>query len=82
MKNLIISVLAMQIVTGMSFWEFSGHDRIWVGLGFVALIWIILESFDEWLVDRRRRKKMQRRRAERFKMDVIDLMDDDQEEIG
>lgn len=81
MKNLIIAILAMQIITGMSFWQFSGHDRIFVGLGIVALIWIILESFDEWLVDRRRRRKMQKRRADRFKMDVIDLTDDDQEVI-
>lgn len=81
MKNLIIAILAMQIITGMSFWEFSGNDRIFVGLGIVALIWIILESFDEWLVDRRRRRKMQKRRADRFKMDVIDLTDDDQEVI-
>jgi hypothetical protein len=81
MKNLIIAVLAMQIVTGMSFWEFSGHDRIWVGLGFVALIWITLESLDEWIIDRRRRRRMQKRRADRFKLDVIDLTDDDQEVI-
>ena len=76
MKNLIISVLAMQIITGFSFWEFSGNDRLFVGFGMIAVLWIILESFDEWLISLRRKRRMQRDRARRFALDVIDLTND------
>lgn len=74
MKNLIISVLAMQIITGMSFWEFSDKlDRICVGAALVIVLWVAIEALDEWLVALRRRRKMQRARARRFAIDVIDL---------
>lgn len=74
MKNLIISVLAMQIITGMSFWEFSDKlDRICVGAALAIVLWVAIEALDEWLVALRRRRKMQRARARRFAIDVIDL---------
>lgn len=72
MKNLVISILLMQIVTGLPFWQFRGSDRIWVGLSLVIVLWIALESMDELVLKIRRKAWLKKRRAEKFKLEVID----------
>ena len=77
MKNLIISILSMQIITGLSFWEFSDKlDRVCVGVALTIVLWVAIEALDEWVVNLRRKRKMQRARARRFAIDVIDLTND------
>lgn len=77
MKNLIISILSMQIITGLSFWEFSDKlDRVCVGVALTIVLWVAIEALDEWIVAMRRKRKMQRARARRFAIDVIDLTND------
>lgn len=73
MKNLIISILAMQIITGMPFWEFSEGDRAIIGMAMVFVLWVAIEALEEVLTKFRRRRWMQKRRAEKFALEVIDL---------
>lgn len=81
MKNLIISILSMQIITGLSFWEFSDKlDRVCVGVALTIVLWVAIEALDEWIVAMRRKRKMQRARARRFAIDVIDLTNE--KEVG
>lgn len=62
MKNLIISVLAMQIITGFDFWEFTGNDRLLIGFAMVAVIFVAIFAVECWIKDLR----MKSFRAKRF----------------
>ena len=74
MKNLIISILAMQIITGMSFWVFSdGDDRVVMGVALTLILWVIIEALEDAITKIRRKRFMQKRRADRFKLVVDDL---------
>lgn len=77
MKNFIISILATYIISGMSFWEYAdADDRYLISFAMVFVIFIMIEAFDEMLTNWRRRRRFQKRMAERFKLEVIDLTKD------
>ena len=74
MKNLIISLLATKIIMGMGFWQFSdGWDAIIIAFTIAAVLFVSIEVIDEKVTDWKRRRELQRRRADRFKIEVIDL---------
>ena len=61
MKNLVISILSAILITGMGFWEYDvPEDRWWVCFTLTLVLFVTLMSFDEWLRDRRRKKKRAR----------------------
>lgn len=74
MKNLIISLLTTKIIMGMSFWNFAdADDRIVIAVAMVIVLWASIEGIDEIVSKIRRARRMKKRRADRFKLEVIDL---------
>lgn len=73
MKNFIISILAMQIITGMDFWEFSGNDRLFIGFVMVFLLFAIIDGLEGCLARVRKRRMLLKRRSERFAQTVNEL---------
>ena len=74
MKNLILSILLMQTVTGLPFWEYSdAWDRFFIGLALVIVFWFLAEFLDEFCCNVRRKRWLKKRRANKFKLEVIDL---------
>ena len=73
MKNLIISVLLMQVITGLPFWVFSNNDRLYVGVALIILFFVLIEALDEVIMNLRRKRRMQKRRARQFGLVVEDL---------
>ena len=73
MKNLIISVLLMQVITGLPFWVFSNNDRLNVGVALIILFFVLIEALDEVIMNLRRKRRMQKRRARQCGLVVEDL---------
>lgn len=74
MKNLVISLLSTKIIMGMSFWTFDDVIEVaLIGFTIAFAMFCLLETLDDVVSRHRRKKRMQRSRANRFKMEVIDL---------
>jgi hypothetical protein len=73
MKNLVISILAMQIITGLPFWQFDGNDRIYVGIAMCVVLFVNISVIEEWWSGVRRRAWMKKHRAERFGREVNEM---------
>lgn len=75
MKNIIISVLTTKIIMGASFWQFADKDDvIMIALASFLVIWIVIETIDEFLMKILRERRRKKRQAEKFKAEVINLM--------
>ena len=55
-KNIIISVLAMQCITSMDFWEFANGDRLLIGAVMAILIWVFIVTIEEGMRSARIKK--------------------------
>lgn len=74
MKNIIISALSTKIIVGMSFWFFQDTDDIIMSaIAIFLILWISIETIDEWITNIRRERRRKKRQVERFKLEVIDL---------
>ena len=74
MKNIIISALSTKIIVGMSFWNFQDTDDIIMSaIAIFLILWISIETIDEWITNIRRERRRKKRQADRFKLEVIDL---------
>lgn len=74
MKNIIISALSTKIIVGMSFWNFQDTDDIIMSaIAIFLILWISIETIDEWITNFRRERRRKKRQVERFKLEVIDL---------
>lgn len=74
MKNIIISALSTKIIVGMSFWNFQDTDDIIMSaIAIFLILWISIETIDEWITNIRRERRRKKRQVERFKLEVIDL---------
>ena len=69
MKNLIIAILASVIISGFGFWQYDiPSDRAWVAFTMALVLWVIIESLEDWLKYRR----MMRFRSERFWRKILE----------
>ena len=58
---MVISILSAIIISGWNVWEYDiPQDRLWLGFGIALVLFVILESFETWLKDRRRKRIRQR----------------------
>ena len=54
---MVIAILSAIIISGMNFWEYDiPQDRLWVGFGITLVLFVILESFECWAKERRRKR--------------------------
>lgn len=76
MKNIIISILTTKIIMGASFWHFSDKgDVIMSAIAMFLMLWILIESVDEWVMKFLRERRRKKRQVEKFKLEVINLME-------
>lgn len=76
MKNIIISILTTKIIMGASFWNFSDNgDVIMCAIAMFLMLWILIESVDEWVMKILRERRRKKRQVEKFKLEVINLME-------
>ena len=74
MTNLVLAILLMQIVTGLPFWEYSDRwDRVLIGVALIIVFWCLAEVIDEFCTNVRRKRWLKKRRAEKIRLEVIDL---------
>jgi len=74
MKNLIISILSMQIITGLSFWEYSTkYDRVFIGVALTIVLWVVIETLDEFVLTQRREYKFREAMLRNFKEQMEEI---------
>lgn len=63
----------MQVITGLPFWVFSNNDRLNVGVALIILFFVLIEALDEVIMNWRRKRRMQKRRARHLGVIVEDF---------
>lgn len=73
MKNIIISILATKIIMDVPIWELEGNDWIFISSAIAIILFVNISAIEDAWYKARRMARMQKRRADRFKQEVVDL---------
>lgn len=77
MKNAIISILATKILMDGSFWEFNGfEDRAIVTVMVCLVLFTLLQCFESFYKDVRRKAIRRRRRLQEFQEEIDEILND------